>query len=362
MSYFNPSKIFFDAYHGNQDRLQKQEMEQRQMGLREQQANMQGQLQRFKLGQAQNAYGQQQAATGHLKTAGQHMAGGDLQAARTHLLQQGMLKEAGQLQSQIASADSQQLASANARAEKQARVLSAIQTPEQFERAKQALGIDAQYTFEDLPFLANQHLSVADQIKSRLKARELDIRQQAAAPKQRPDAMAQVRYGQQLLQNVPKTHGGTTFEAATGPMQGQDNPGYFAGAAQSAGNLLNYFAGDGSTYGVRSDIKGAVKSLTMSLKDHVHDKGTFTDSDFVQLEQSIAADLAQSTSVEEYNRRVQGISDRVKIFLKGGGVDDMTASNAAAGVAGAMAGGGNAGAPQQVPDFNPDDPLGIFSP
>lgn len=118
--------------------------------------------------------------------------------------------------------------------------------------------------------------------------------------------------GLQQLADVPK-YAGNSFENAVGPLQGDDDGGMVTGISRVYGAARNALGGERSTTEVRSRIRGDTEALAAAIKPLIRapGEGPWTDSDQRRLV-AVVGDLALAKDADDYNRRLDGIRQRVK--------------------------------------------------
>jgi hypothetical protein len=129
---------------------------------------------------------------------------------------------------------------------------------------------------------------------------------------------ANIAEGLRNAQKIATKYDRASFENAVGPYQGSTPDGLVGGtpimAARGLGEIKNWWdGGKNSPTEVRSDIQGSTEALAAAIKPLIRGpgEGVWTDADQARLV-SIVGDLATSRSVEEYNRRLNAVRDRVK--------------------------------------------------
>lgn len=135
-------------------------------------------------------------------------------------------------------------------------------------------------------------------------------KRQAAAPN--------IASGLTNLRGMAEQYDTESFENALGPLQGS-TPDSLLGAAvvntaRLFGEAANYVNGGGTTPNeVRSNIQGSTEALAAAIKPLIRGpgEGVWTDADQARLV-SIVGDLAQSSTKDEFRRRLNAVRDRIK--------------------------------------------------
>lgn len=135
---------------------------------------------------------------------------------------------------------------------------------------------------------------------------------------------ANIAAGLDRLSAAPEEYGSESFTNAIGPWQGDNESWPLPQIARGYGSVLNAAKGGNGNVGeVRNRIAGDANALAMAIKPLVRKpgEGTWTDADQALLS-SIVGDLATARDEEEYNRRIEGVRERIKanfgIDIRGG--------------------------------------------
>lgn len=123
--------------------------------------------------------------------------------------------------------------------------------------------------------------------------------------------------GLETLRSMTDSINDTSFENSLGPIQGS-TPDSLVGkgvvnTSRLYGELGNWWSGGNKTPNeVRNNITGATEALAAAIKPLIRGpgEGVWTDADQARLV-SIVGDLAQSSTKDEFKRRLNAVRDRI---------------------------------------------------
>lgn len=134
----------------------------------------------------------------------------------------------------------------------------------------------------------------------------------------RATAGGNISQGLTNLNKLTETYNDAAFENAVGPLQGS-TPDNLAGKAaivlpRLGGEIANMFSDANATPNeVRNNIVGSTEALAAAIKPLIRGpgEGVWTDADQARLV-AIVGDLSQSSTKDEYKRRLNAVRDRIK--------------------------------------------------
>lgn len=141
--------------------------------------------------------------------------------------------------------------------------------------------------------------------------------QQISLNQRRKTQAKGIMRGLSNLNRATTDYNDAAFTNALGPIQGAE-PGWlgtpFTAVARGFGEAANAVEGGNATPNeVRNSINGSTEALAAAIKPLIRapGEGPWTDADQARLV-AIVGDLAQSSTKDEYRRRLNGVADRVR--------------------------------------------------
>lgn len=141
--------------------------------------------------------------------------------------------------------------------------------------------------------------------------------QQISLNQRRKTQAKGIMSGLSNLNRATTDYNDAAFTNALGPIQGAE-PGWlgtpFTAVARGFGEAANAYEGGNATPNeVRNSINGSTEALAAAIKPLIRapGEGPWTDADQARLV-AIVGDLAQSSTKDEYRRRLNGVADRVR--------------------------------------------------